>query len=328
MNDGLNFLEAETQEELCSEDELELRYRADSNNDLKWDDELAEILGFLEEEQQEAKRRFTREERIAACGSIGHTMNHKGELVTAIYYCGCLECPRCFERAVERETLRLGSAIHDSNLYITIIPSHKNGAAKKHIRRHDGLYRQYPSITGRDVYVVDEAAKLALSSHSRMHLRFTQLTQPALTWKKVLKYVPRRRRSGSLGKPRIIKLDEEEKVRIIFPRVIMHEITAKQKRELWLEAMGLTDETPELSAEAIQEACEIRFNTWVGLCEYAGADVNKFGVQVRLVPISQLKDWIRGCDIRPTRLYAMCPDYIQGTAVGTREKKEPELVFA
>ena len=325
MND-LGFLEGEVEEELCSEDELELRYRADSKNDLKWDDELAEVMGFLEEEQKQ--KGFTREERIAACGAIGHTMNHLGELVTTIYRCGCLECPHCFERAKEKEILRLKSAIHDSSLYITIIPSHKSSAAKKHIRRHDGLYRQYPSITGRDVYVVDENAKQALSSHSRMHLRFNQLTQPTLTWKRVLKYVPRRHRSGSLGKPRTIELDEVEKVRIIFPRVIVHEITAKKKRELWLEAMELTDDVPELTAEAIQEACEIRFNTWVGLCEYAGADIKQFGVQVRLVPISQLKDWIRSCEIRPTRLYAMCPDYIQGIMTGAREKKEPELVFA
>lgn len=324
----LNFLEAETQEELCNEDELELRYKNDSSNDLKWDDELAEVLGFLEGERQEARRKFTREERIAACGSIGHTMNHRGELVTALYYCGCLECPRCFERAVERETLRLRSAIHKSDLYITIIPSHKSSAAKKHIRRHDGVYRQYPSITGRDVYVIDENAKQALSSYSRMHLKFKQMSQPTLTWKRVLKYVPRRHRSGPLGKPRKIELDEEEKVRIIFPRAIVHEITAKQKRELWLEAMELTDGPEELTAEAIQAASEIRFNTWIGLCEFAGADVNRFGVQVRLVPISQLKDWIRSCEIRPRELYAMCPDYIDGVMTGARERKEPKLVFA
>lgn len=322
---SIKFLESETQEELCSEEELELRYKL-GENELRWDDEAAEMLGFLVEEQK--KNTLSREERIAVCGAVGHTTNHHGELVTVVYRCGALECPYCFERAKEKEILRLRSAIHESNLYITIIPSHKSSAAKKHIRRHDGVYRQYPAITGRDVYVVDENAKNALSSHSRMHLKFKEMTQPALTWKKVLKYVPRRHRSGPLGKPIKIELDEEEKVRIIFPRVIVHEITAKQKRELWLRATELTPDVPELTAEAIQEASEIRFNTWTGLCEDIGADVRRFGTQVRLVPISQLKDWISSCEIRPTDLFVMCPDYIDGTPTGAREKKEPELVFA
>ncbi len=93
MGDGLNFLEAETREELCDEDELELRYKNDSSNDLKWNDELAEMLGFLEEEQKQ--KGFTREERIAACGAVGHSMNHLGELVTHVCLKGGAVFARC-----------------------------------------------------------------------------------------------------------------------------------------------------------------------------------------------------------------------------------------
>jgi len=318
----MTFLEEEAQEDICSEDELELRYKNDPSWDnLDWDDELA---GFLDQEQDSAKRKYTRQDRIDECGKISHSLGVDGGHVVAIYRCGCLECPHCFESAKEKETMRLRSAMYDGPLYLTIIPSHKGSAAKKHIQRHGGLYRRYPSASGRDTYVIDEAAKKALANHSRMRLKFQQLKQPSLKWKRVLKYVVGKKRSGSLGKARISKKDEGPKVRLIFPRATVNDITAQQKRSAWRIALEQTPDAPEPNVEAIQEACEIRFAKWIEQCELVGATVKDFGVRVRLVPESQLNIWI-GCDIGPFELYMSLPDYFDGVAVGTRE---PELVFA
>lgn len=311
MND-MAFLE---QEGVCSAEEIALQ----DSQQIDWDNELAWLLGETQQDKP------TREQRIADCGRITHSSNHLKELVTHLYLCGCLECPHCFAAARGKEIMRLTIAINKSDIYITRISMERGNAIKKHIRRHGGRYRQYPCAEGRDTYVIDEAAMQSLSKYG---LRFKKLTEPMVMWERVLRYVPGRRRSGSLGRPRVEEDRElEEKVRLVFDRVIVNGITAKRKRSLWLEAMDVTPDAESLTVVDIQNSSNVCTSKWVELCENAGATTRSFGVRVSLVPISQLVISIRSCDMRPADAFAMCPDFILGIPTGIMKKREPERVL-